>query len=73
MFLRNMLCSALVGRLLTKLLTSASIPVLLLEFGCPASKSSLQEHCKYRERQVDEDAACHKGARCGDWFEGCLQ
>ena len=31
MFLRNMLCSALVGRLLTKLLTStsASIPVFL--------------------------------------------
>jgi len=29
LFLRNMLCSALVGRLLTKLLTSASIPVFL--------------------------------------------
>ena len=29
MFLRNMLGSPLVGRLLTKLLTSASIPVFL--------------------------------------------
>ena len=29
LFLRNMLCSALVGRILTKLLTSASIPVFL--------------------------------------------
>ena len=48
MFLRNMLGVALIGRLLTKFLTSAGMRVFLLEFESPVSKSSLQEYCKYR-------------------------